>query len=102
MSARSPALVARLGLLAAAASILFILESLAPRPLPWMRLGLGNLPVLIALLAYGPGPALSVSMVKLFLGIIELTAVVAADYKVAYFFSTIVFQHFAQDKKIAE
>lgn len=68
MSGWSPRKVARLGLLAAAAAMLFVLESLAPRPLPWMRLGLGNLPVLIALLGYGPGPALSVSMAKLFLG----------------------------------
>ena len=60
--------LSRLGLLSATAVMLFVLESLAPRPLPWMRLGLGNLPVVLALLLYGFGPALCVSMLKLLLG----------------------------------
>lgn len=59
---------ARLGLLAGTAVILYVLESLAPRPLPWMRLGLGNLPVLVALLLHGFGPALSVAVLKVLLG----------------------------------
>jgi heptaprenyl diphosphate synthase len=60
--------VTRLGLLAGTGVILFVLESLAPRPLPWLRLGLGNLPVLVALLLYGSGAALCVSLVKILLG----------------------------------
>jgi heptaprenyl diphosphate synthase len=60
--------VTRLGLLAGTAVILFVLESLVPRPVPWLRLGLGNLPVLAALLLYGFGAALCVSLVKVFLG----------------------------------
>ena len=58
----------RTGLLAASAVILFIFEGLAPRPLPWMKLGLGNLPVMLSLMSYGPLAALAVSMLKLFLG----------------------------------
>ena len=58
----------RTGLLAAAAVVLFIFEGLAPRPLPWMKLGLGNLPVMLALMSYGPLAALSVSVLKLFIG----------------------------------
>ena len=58
----------RTGLLAAAAVVLFIFEGLAPRPLPWMKLGLGNLPVMLSLMSYGPLAALAVSMLKLFLG----------------------------------
>lgn len=57
--------IARLGLLASASLILFVLESLAPRPLPWMKLGLGNVAVVVALLLYGPAGAFAVSLVKL-------------------------------------
>jgi heptaprenyl diphosphate synthase len=60
--------IARIGLLSSAAVILFVLEGLAPRPLPWMKLGLGNLPVLVALLIHGAGAAFGVSGVKLLLG----------------------------------
>ncbi|MGB0606562.1 MAG: Gx transporter family protein, partial [Candidatus Latescibacterota bacterium] len=58
----------RIGLLAAAAVVLFVFEGLAPRPLPWMKLGLGNLPVMLALMGYGPLAALTVSVLKLFIG----------------------------------
>ena len=60
--------ITRIGLLSSAAVILFVLEGLAPRPLPWMKLGLGNLPVLVALLIHGVGAAFGVSGVKLLLG----------------------------------
>ena len=58
----------RLGLLTGVALILFVVESAVPRPLPWMKLGLGNAPVLAALLLFGAGPALAVSLGKLLLG----------------------------------
>ena len=60
--------IARLGLLGSAAVILFVFEALAPRPLPWMKLGLGNLPVLLALLVDGTAAAFAVSAVKLLVG----------------------------------
>ena len=60
--------LARISLLAAAAVVLYVFEGLAPRPLPWMKLGLGNLPVVLALMAYGPVAALIVSALKLLLG----------------------------------
>lgn len=65
---KRPGDVARLGLLASAAIVLFVFEALAPRPLPWMKLGLGNLPVLVSLLSFGSGPALAVSTIKLVVG----------------------------------
>ena len=65
---KRPGDVARLGLLASAAIVLFVFEALAPRPLPWMKLGLGNLPVLVSLLSFGAGPALAVSAIKLVVG----------------------------------
>ena len=60
--------VARLGLMASAAIVLFAFESLVPKPLPWMKLGLGNLPVLVVLVSFGGGPALAVSATKLVVG----------------------------------
>ena len=58
----------RLGLLTAMALILFLVEAALPRPLPWMKLGLGNAAVLAALLLFGAGPALAVSLTKLLVG----------------------------------
>ena len=58
----------RLGLFGSAALVLFVFESLVPRPLPWMKLGLGNLAVLLALLVYGFLAALGVSAIKLLVG----------------------------------
>ena len=60
--------LARLGMLSSLALILFVLESLAPRPLPWMKLGLGNVAVLLALLVLGAVPAAAVCAVKLGIG----------------------------------
>lgn len=64
----SPRDLARLGLLSSAALILFVFENLVPRPLPWMKLGLGNVAVVLALLAYGPAAALAVTLIKLVAG----------------------------------
>ncbi len=60
--------LARLGMITSAALILFTLESLAPRPLPWMKLGLGNAAVLLALVTLGPFHAIAVSAVKILAG----------------------------------
>ena len=68
MKRRAAACLARLGMLASVALILSVLETVVPRPLPWMKLGLGNLAVLLALLLYGGRAALAVSVVKLLVG----------------------------------
>ncbi len=68
MMFKRPGDVARLGLLASAAIVMFVFEALAPRPLPWMKLGLGNMPVLVSLASFGGGPALAVSAIKLVVG----------------------------------
>ena len=65
---RSARNVTGLGLLASLALILYILESVAPRPLPWMKLGLGNVAVLLALLVFGAASAAAVCLVKLGIG----------------------------------
>ena len=58
----------RLALLTAIALVLFLVEASLPRPLPWMRLGLSNAAVLAALLLFGAGPAVAVSLAKLTVG----------------------------------
>ncbi len=60
--------VTRLGLLTGMALVLFLVEASLPRPLPWMRLGLANSAVLAALLLFGTGSALAVTLAKLLLG----------------------------------
>ena len=64
----SPGHLARLGLLTGAALALFTFEQLVPRPLPWMKLGLANLAVLLALLTQGPAAALLVQLTKWLVG----------------------------------
>ena len=68
MRGLAPQSLARLGLLTGAALILFVVEGLVPRPLPWMKLGLANTAVLLALLVFGFGAALAVNGVKLLVG----------------------------------
>ena len=58
----------RIALLGAVSATLFTLEGLAPRPVPWMKLGLGNVPVVAVLFIYGPLAALIVCWLKLILG----------------------------------
>ena len=58
----------RLALLAGTALALFVVESLVPRPLPWMKLGLGNGAVLLTLLLYGAAPAFAVAGIKIVVG----------------------------------
>jgi heptaprenyl diphosphate synthase len=64
----SPRQLARLGLFTSAALALFVFEQLLPRPLPWMKPGLANLAVLLALWTQGPAAALAVQLVKWLVG----------------------------------
>lgn len=57
-----------LALLASVGLILFIFESYVPYPLPWMRLGLGNVASLLALFLFGAREALLVTLVRAILG----------------------------------
>ncbi|MBN98909.1 MAG: hypothetical protein CME16_06615 [Gemmatimonadetes bacterium] len=60
--------LAHLGLMGSIALILFVFEALVPRVLPWMKLGLGNLAVMLTLLLFGFTAALGVCIVKLLVG----------------------------------
>ena len=48
--------LARLALVAGTALVLFVIEAAVPRPLPWMKLGLSNGAVLLALMLFGEIP----------------------------------------------
>ena len=52
----------------AAALALYVLEGLLPRPLPWMRLGLSNIVILLVLVRQGPVPALKISLARTLFG----------------------------------
>jgi heptaprenyl diphosphate synthase len=64
--------VARLALLVAVATTLQIAESLIPKPLPWLRLGLANGVTLLAIARLGPRAALALTAVRVFLGALLL------------------------------
>ena len=60
--------LARLGLVAAVAVAAYVFESLLPVPLPWARIGLSNVFVLIALFGFGLKDAFLVALVRVFAG----------------------------------
>ena len=68
MRAPTPRTLTRIGLMGSVGLILFVFEGLAPRPLPWMKLGLGNLAVVLGLLVYGFVAGLAISLIKLSIG----------------------------------
>jgi heptaprenyl diphosphate synthase len=57
-----------MAILVAIAATLQIAESLIPKPLPWLRLGLANGVTLLVLLRAGAGPALGIVLVRVALG----------------------------------
>lgn len=65
MTART---VARLALLVAVATTLQIAESLIPKPLPWVRLGLANGVTLLAIARLGARAAFALTAIRVLLG----------------------------------
>jgi len=57
----------RIAVLAAYALALSGFESLLPTPIPWLRLGLANIITLVALMLYGFGTALNVTLIRVIL-----------------------------------
>ncbi len=58
----------RLAALTAVAIVLQIAESLIPKPLPWLRLGLANGAALLALVRLGVGAAFTLTVIRVLLG----------------------------------
>ena len=65
MDARS---LSRTGLLAAGAVAAYVFESLLPMPLPWARVGLSNVFVVIALFGFGFRDAFLVNLARILAG----------------------------------
>ena len=55
----------RIALLGAVGAVLAVVESLMPRPVPWVRLGLGHVAVLLALWSDGAWAALGTMAIKI-------------------------------------
>ena len=64
--------LARVALLVAIATNLAIAESLIPKPVPWLRLGLANGVTLLALVRLGVGEAAAVTGIRILLGALLL------------------------------
>lgn len=60
--------VARLGVLAACAVAVYVFEALLPMPVPWARVGLSNVVIVVCLFAYGFESALIVNLVRIVVG----------------------------------
>ena len=60
--------VVHLAFVASVGLILFVFEGVIPRPLPWLKIGLGNVASLLALFMYGAGGAFAVTVIRVFLG----------------------------------
>ena len=58
----------QIGLLTAMASVLFVIESMVPLPMPWMRIGLANVLTLLALTWWGGKEALLITLLRVFIG----------------------------------
>lgn len=74
------ALSARLGLLAACAVAVYVFEGLLPMPLPWARLGLSNVVVVVALFAYGARFAFALNAVRIVAGNLLLGIVMSPAF----------------------
>jgi len=60
--------VTRLGFLASVGAALFVLESLIPLPLPFLKVGLANISTLVTLIISGPADALIVVFLRVLVG----------------------------------
>lgn len=60
--------VARLAIFVAVATVLQVAESLVPKPVPWLRLGLANAVTLLVLIRAGAASAGAVTVIRLLLG----------------------------------
>jgi heptaprenyl diphosphate synthase len=60
--------VARVGVLTALGTALFVLESLIPFPLPFLKIGLSNIATLIGLILGGPADAFTVVVLRVVAG----------------------------------
>jgi heptaprenyl diphosphate synthase len=60
--------ITRLGLLSAGAVASYVFEGMIPVPIPWARIGMSNVFVLIGLFGFGPKDALAIALVRVVAG----------------------------------
>jgi heptaprenyl diphosphate synthase len=68
MTHRLTSKIARIGILTASASIIFVVESWVPSPFPWLKLGLANAMTLLALRWWGIREGLLVVILRVMIG----------------------------------
>ena len=69
----------------AAAVLIYLGESMIPKPFPWFRIGLANILILIALLRYGFRAGISVATAKVLVG-----AMLTGSFLTPFFFFTLL------------
>jgi len=75
---------ARLSLLVGIGLILFLFETLIPRPLPWLKPGLAHVSTLIALYGFGNRAALIVVVVRIILGALILGTLFSPTFMLSF------------------
>jgi heptaprenyl diphosphate synthase len=68
MTHRLTSKIARIGILTASASVIFIVESWVPSPFPWLKLGFANAMTLLALRWWGIREGLVVVILRVMIG----------------------------------
>ena len=68
MNLLKPRRITILPMLAAGGAVIFVFESMIPQPLPWAKLGLSNIAVLLAIYYFGFWEGLTVSWLKVIIG----------------------------------
>ncbi len=72
--------LSRIGVLSACAVAVYVFESFIPVPVPWARVGLSNVVVLIALFGFGFTEALLVTLVRIVAGNLLLGTVMSPAF----------------------
>ena len=75
----------RLSLLIGLGLILFVFETLVPRPLPWLKPGFAHVATLVALYIYGNRAALIVVIIRIFLGSIIIGTLLNPTFVLSFF-----------------
>ena len=68
MNLLKPRRITILPMLAAGGTVIFVFESMIPQPLPWAKLGLSNIAILLAIYYFGFWEGLAVSWLKVIIG----------------------------------
>lgn len=79
-SSAKTSILAQIGLLTAIGLVMWIFEALIPYPFPFLKIGLGNIVVVIALYRLGKFPAFVVSLMRVILGALILGRLLSPSF----------------------